>query len=208
MTTIVQLPLFRRETRKRARGSLAERFWRNVDAAGPPDACWLWTGGSVSRQGYARIGAGGKGAPCLFVHRVSWLIAFGPIPPGLFVLHRCDVPLCVNPAHLFLGTQPDNVRDRVSKGRSARGDRSGARLHPDRVPRGERNGQARLTLLDVRAIRDAFAAGVFSKATLARAFGVSHAAVRHIIAGRNWREVGGSDNDGRQRSLAGPCAHR
>src|SRR5262249_35443379 len=105
----------------------------------PNLGCWLWTG-AVFNHGY--------GSACITrmkrttAHRIAWMIFNGPIPDGLDVLHKCDVPLCVNPDHLFLGTAGDNVRDMYSKGRHA-----STRLH------GRQNGFAKLTAEQAAAIR-------------------------------------------------------
>lgn len=123
----------------------AARFWRKVTKDGPIPKhmlhlgpCWLWTGGTFD-AGYGSFwdaeAGNDRGA-----HRVSWELARGPIPEGLWVLHRCDTPPCVNPAHLFLGTSADNMRDAATKGRTARGDRNGSHLYPERRPRGEKHG--------------------------------------------------------------------
>jgi HNH endonuclease len=99
--------------------TLAERFWAKV---APPNenGCMLWTG-SVMQFGHGRINRGRAGDGIDVAHRVSWELANGPIPEGMCVLHKCDVPACVNPDHLFLGTHADNIADKVSKGRQARG---------------------------------------------------------------------------------------
>jgi HNH endonuclease len=97
-----------------ARATLSERFWSKVDKSGD---CWVWTG-SRDLKGYGKINIGCT--PTL-AHRVSWQIKSGDIPEGLFVLHRCDNPPCVNPAHLFIGTAGDNVQDMMSKGRQRKG---------------------------------------------------------------------------------------
>jgi len=116
----------REEARQRARtwyqvhrarpGRLApaeERFWRQVQK--DVDGCWLWTGRPV--QGYGRFRPSSRGTK-IGAHRYSWELHVGPIPDGLDVCHRCDVPLCIRPDHLFLGTHADNMADMVAKGRS------------------------------------------------------------------------------------------
>ena len=89
---------------------LDKRFWRSVDTSGD---CWLWTA-CLWPNGYGRISVKGR---AVGTHRVAYELAYGPIPTGMFVCHKCDVPACVNPDHLFLGTNTDNVRDMWAKGR-------------------------------------------------------------------------------------------
>jgi len=96
------------------RRPLAERFWRKVAVRGP-DECWLWTG-SRTKQGYGQIALGEVRNRPELAHRVAWTLTFGATG-ALYVLHRCDVRPCVNPAHLFLGTTRDNALDMVAKGR-------------------------------------------------------------------------------------------
>src|SRR5687768_11211559 len=95
--------------------------------------CWLWTA-NVDRDGYGYLNRGRLGEGNVRAHRASYEVFVGPIPPGLYVLHRCDVPGCVNPEHLFVGTQKTNLQDAAAKNRTARGERvSSAKLTADDV---------------------------------------------------------------------------
>jgi hypothetical protein len=91
----------------------AERFWAKVEKT---DSCWPWRAGVNKEYGEFNFGNNWMRQ----AHRVAWELTHGPIPDGLCVLHKCDVPLCVNPDHLFLGTKLDNVRDMIAKGRAYR----------------------------------------------------------------------------------------
>lgn len=97
---------------------LKDRWAAKVDFRGPND-CWEWQA-SISSGGYGHIGDDYCGR-LLTAHRVAWQIYHGNIPEKMYVLHSCDNTLCVNPAHLFLGTQTDNMHDMVQKGRHRRG---------------------------------------------------------------------------------------
>ena len=100
---------------------LDKRFWHFVVKGATPEACWGWTGFTTGTMGYAAISLDHRNVRA---HRVSWELPRGPVPDGLWELHRCDYPLCTNPAHLFLGTPSDNVQDMISKGRHRTGARS------------------------------------------------------------------------------------
>lgn len=132
--------------------------------------CWLWLG-KVDGEGYGSITHRGREWRA---HRMAWELAHGALPPGLSVCHRCDVRVCVNPAHLFLGTQGDNVRDCWRKGRGRHA-----------VRRGDGSLPVRLVAAQVRAIRAAGAAGEL-QATIAKAFGVTTSHVSRILTGRSW----------------------
>lgn len=97
-----------------ANNSPQKAFWAYV-TPGAPDECWLWQA-KLEKTGYGRARYQGKkyGA-----HQLSWILHNGPIPKGLFVCHKCDVPSCVNPNHLFLGTPKDNTEDMTAKQRHA-----------------------------------------------------------------------------------------
>lgn len=131
--------------------------------------CLLWAG-PINERGYGQIGvSGGKWR----VHRLAWALANGDIPLGMHVLHRCDVRTCVNPLHLFLGSNADNVADMVNKGRN-------------RACAGAQNGQSKLTYEIVRSVWARINAHE-SCASIARDVGVSRTAVSNIKVGRTWR---------------------
>jgi HNH endonuclease len=161
----------------------ADEFWdRSIPE--PNTGCRLWL---------LKTGPGGYGYVEIrqrhwMAHRFAWTLVNGPIPAGLFVCHRCDVPSCVEPRHLFLGTAAENSADMVAKGRSASGDRSGAKLHPQHRARGERVASSKLTTHQVEEARALYAAGV-SRAALARNYGVSWTSMNATIARRCWRHI-------------------
>lgn len=109
-------------------------------------------------------------------HRVAWRLVNGPIPEGMWVLHHCDNPSCVNPKHLFLGTPKDNAQDMIKKGRQ--GDN-----------RGENAGGAKLTAEDVRAIRREYARGGVTQRALARRYGVSKGSIWYIVNYGTWKHL-------------------
>lgn len=162
-----------------------EVFWSRVDKSSGEDGCWEWTGAHFS-NGRGSFRLRGKN---MLAHRVAYEYANGPIHDGLLVCHHCDNGGCVNPSHLFLGTYADNSRDAVQKGRQARGDRHGTRVHPESTGRGERNGMSKLTAQDVLAIRSLYASGLVSQTALAETFGVDQAQVWRIVRYRNWVHI-------------------
>ena len=146
-----------------------KRFWVKVGRYGPSE-CWPWKA-STDRHGYGyfRLDGGMRKA-----HRVAYELTHGPIPDGQVVRHRCDNPGCVNPGHLELGTQADNVRDRDERKRRA-------------PPAGANNGRAKLTAEQVAEIRARYSTGYIAQADLARAYGVSHATIHAIVRGKGWK---------------------
>jgi DNA-binding MarR family transcriptional regulator len=124
--------------------------------------------------------------------RLLWETEVGPIPDGLWVLHKCDNGRCCNPAHLFLGTASDNVQDMLAKGRGGQqGDRHHLRRDPSKIKRGAKSPVAILTDEQVSDIRIRYAAGGIGQKALAEAFGVSEPTVRLIVIGKTWTDTEG-----------------
>lgn len=159
--------------------TIEERFWPKVDFSGAAagSACWEWTGHRLPK-GYGLLGRGGRRGGMIYAHRLSWELHFGPIPGGLFVLHKCDNPPCVRPEHLFLGDVVDNGQDMSRKGRWKNQD-----------PKGERNGMAKLTAAQVAEIRALVRPNRphWGREALARKYGVSGQMIYFILNGTNWK---------------------
>ena len=146
--------------------SILERFESKVFPC-PMTGCWLWTG---SGERYGKFFPTRKKAE--LAHRFSWEIYNGVIPTGFCVLHHCDVPLCVNPIHLFLGTNKDNTHDCIRKNRFA-------------IRRGQANPLSKLSDNDVRSIRMA----VGTQEDIAKRFGISQGIVSYIVNRKSWRHI-------------------
>ena len=156
---------------KKAHGrSVEQRADEMTDKSGGADSCWLWTG--CVTNGYGAIRLDSKK---VYAHRVAWEAANGKIPNGMFVCHHCDNRLCVNPSHMFIGTHDDNMRDCKDKGRT---------------PRGESNGQAKLSSASTLSILGMRASGM-KQADIAAEFGVSVSLIGSIESGKIWSHVTG-----------------
>lgn len=150
--------------------SVDSRFWDKVNK-GSVDDCWEYLG-RLNHDGYGQFDHHNTAS---VAHRFSWELSFGKIPDGIYVCHKCDNPSCVNPNHLFLGTQKDNMEDMVKKGRGA-------------DKRGRKNGKSVVNESIVREIRVLYSNG-WSYQKIADNFGVSNGCVNHIINGRHWAWV-------------------
>lgn len=148
------------------------RLWSKVNKGGGADSCWEWQGGK-NIWGYGVIKFGDKQVGA---HRVAWILTNGGIPDGLLVCHHCDNPGCVNPAHMFLGTNKDNTADKFRKGRGA-------------DVAGERNPCAKLTAEQVRDARRRHAAGGITFKSLADELGVKRQTIEDAVNGRNWKHL-------------------
>jgi hypothetical protein len=141
---------------------IEERFWSFVDK-GSDDECWNWKGAKKD-GGYGVIGLGKR---LIRAPRLSYAMEYGEIPEGKFVCHHCDNPSCVNPRHLFLGTNQDNMNDMCDKG----------------------NSRKKLTLDDAKRIKQLIFENKYSQVEIANMFNVSNSAICLIAKGKNWKRA-------------------
>lgn len=158
------------------RPTLETRFWDKVNKNGPihptlKTRCWEWT--ACLARGYGAIQVSGG---IIKVHRMSWQLHKGDIPEGLFVLHRCDNPICVNPTHLFLGTHQDNMKDMKAKERT-------------NAVEGEQHHLAKMTVSKVKELRNLREQTGLSYDKLAKRFGISTMQAYDIIKRKAWKHV-------------------
>ena len=150
--------------------SLEQRFWEKVKI-GTASECWPWLSLCVDRKGYGKLWyAGGN----VYAHRMAWTLTNGPIPEGLFCLHNCDNPGCCNPGHIRLGTLKENMQDAISR---------------DRIAKGERQGNARLTHEQVREIRVKYNPRLYGYDKLAKEYNVAKTTIRKVVDKVNWKHL-------------------
>lgn len=163
--TILAPPESKSEGRiRRAMERLRGRFFASVAIPDDQDECWIWTGCRTS-TGYGKASMLNRS---LKAHRVSWLIHQGNIPAGLYVCHTCDNRICVNPSHLFLGTDLENIKDAKIKKRFAHG---------------AQNARCQLSASQISQIRDMVFSGV-KQVRVSESFGITHQHVSKIINGQ------------------------
>lgn len=148
------------------------RIWKKIDQSGGPDACWPWTG-VKNNSGYGMIKIAGK---LHRAHRVVFELEVAAIPDGKVLRHTCDNRICCNPAHLLVGTQADNIRDMMERGRH----------RPSYVSRnaGVLNAAAKLTDQEVEDLCNMYVPRIVTQAWLAGYFGISQSAVSLLLAGK------------------------
>ena len=151
---------------------LESRFWPYVDQSGGPEACWPWKG-NKNQKGYGRVMAGPQRH--LRAPRVALALHSGPIPPGICACHHCDNPGCVNPAHIFRGTNQDNTADKIKKGR--------ARYAEPR--RGSSGNLSKLTEEIVSEVKK----DPRPLSQIAESYGVTYMAIYYIKKGITWRHI-------------------
>lgn len=155
------------------------RFWRKAKV-GNPNECWPWLSlvfNDGENYGQVKFGVGSKDQYIVHkfrAHRVAYFLTHGILPDDMCVCHTCDNPICVNPTHLFLGTNRKNIQDRNNKQRDAKG---------------ERHGMHKLTEEQVLEIRKIYSSQKISLSALGRAFGISHTHVSFIIKRQSWKHV-------------------
>jgi len=149
-------------------------------AANPETGCIEWTG-TLHRDGYGKmtVRIAGRDAT-INAHRLSYMVNVGEIPDGLMVCHTCDNRKCINPEHLFCGTAKDNAQDMIAKDRHWKGQRI--------APKGEASPRSKLTAEAVNEIRD-FPRCRGMLEHLAKKFGVTPTAIRHVLIGRTWNHI-------------------
>ncbi len=148
------------------------RFWSKVDIKSE-DECWEWLG-CKDKNGYGQFGVDKK---IYKSHRISWILANGQIPKDnsgygtMLICHTCDNTFCQNPNHLFLGTQKDNIDDKVNKYRQVYG---------------EKNGRHKLTEKEVLEIKQKYIPRIYTQKQLAEEYGISRQQIQRIVNNKRW----------------------
>ena len=143
-----------------------QRFWDKVELS-PEHTCWEWIA-HIDKDGYGKAKINGR---TLRAHRVSYELTYGKVPNGLLVCHKCDNRSCVNPKHLFLGTDKDNMRDKANKNRcNQKGEKNNASKYSDHI---------------IKPIRDLYNTGLYSHKDLTKKIGISKSQIGRIVIGES-----------------------
>lgn len=151
------------------RQPLEERFWSKVHIKGKDD-CWEWKS-HIDKEGYGTFWFNKKTRRA---HRIAYELSVGPIPMGNFCCHSCDNTSCVNPAHLWVGTNQENILDSIQKGR---------------FPIGENHYKSKLTTEDIKEIRRIYEPGTKCLPKLAKMFGVTKQNIWQIVFRIHWKHI-------------------
>lgn len=154
--------------------TIHDRFYEKISIPDDIDKCWEWIG-AINKSGYGNMNINGKTTSS---HRISWQINFGEIPKGLYVCHHCDNRKCVNPSHLFLGTNDDNMKDMKMKGRGK-----------GKYQFGETNSMSKLTSKEVIEIRELYASGKYTLLKIANKYNISFQHVSDLIHRKRWAHI-------------------
>ncbi len=150
---------------------------------GEPDECWPWKGSSYP-NGRGVFQTGGHIGKTHRAPRIALCIKFGSIPDNLQACHSCDNPNCINPNHLWMGTQAQNMADMAAKGRGTSGDKHLSVTHSERIPRGERVHNAKLTDAKVAEIRSRFKAGEITKEEIVKEYNICYRYTNALLSGK------------------------
>ena len=155
----------------------------------PKTGCWLWVG-KTNADGYGELHSEDNEFGLRSAHRYSYTIHHGHIPAKLQVLHKCDQPCCINPDHLFLGTQQENIADMDRKGRR-------------KVGVGVRHSKARVNNEQAIAIKQEYSKGLLKQKDIAEKYGIDRSAVSAIVNNRTWKHVKGIESISKPQSIRG-----
>lgn len=158
---------------------IIDQFWQMMKRT--ESGCWEWQRQILkSGMGYGVVKVNGKAQQA---HRVAWEKVFGPIPPGLLCLHRCDNARCANPFHLFIGTQKDNIQDCIRKGRRSR------IRGPYKSGFGEQSAKTTITESEALDILKSYVPKIVTCTFLAEKYGITHQTVLNIVKGKTWKHL-------------------